>query len=227
MTDDEIRKRFEEYRDNLLDECQYFVACVHISKRFREQQIKNPKLVNTAPCYWAVSMKSVFVSIVLWGEKLFGDHAKSKWPQMDFWEFIDFLKENRQALFSTPIYCEEESWGVTSDDIEAHLEKLKSLEGMKVIKHLRDKYYAHFDEGFFLDRKKLRDGTDINFAALENMGNVAQEILLHYSLAYNGEGFSVKAANVDDVTGLFGLIERYFDERKKSVNMIRKEGKKE
>jgi hypothetical protein len=188
---------------------------VHISKRFQEQQIKNPKLVNTAPCYWAVSMKSVFVSIVLWGEKFFGDHSKSTWPEMDFWKFLSFLESNRKALFPKPIHHDEGSWRVTSGDIKAHRAKLKSLEGMAVVKTLRDKYYAHFDKEFFLDRKKLRsEGSSINFAALENMSKVAQDVLLHYSLAYNGEGFSVKAANLDDVTGLFGLIERYFDERK-------------
>ncbi|MFA7368846.1 MAG: hypothetical protein WC334_04305, partial [Kiritimatiellales bacterium] len=134
---------------------------------------------------------------------------------------------NRQAVFPTPIHHEEDSWMVTSDDIKAHREKLKNLEGMMVIKHLRDKYYAHFDKEFFLDRKKLRrEGAGINFSALENMSKVAQDVLLHYSLAYDGIGFNVKATNVDDVTRLFGLIECYFEGRKNRLAECDRKGRK-
>ena len=217
MTDDEIRKRFEEYRDNLLDECQYFVACVRISKRFREQQIKEPKMFNTASCFWGISMKSIFVSIVLWGEKLFGDHDKTK--EMDLRKFLRFVESNRPILFPTPIVDDEDEWSVTSADIKGHKEKLICLEGMVALRRLRHKYYAHFDKEFFLDRKNLWRDVDVNFGALEKMGEVAQEILLHYSLAYDGIGFSIEVSNVDDVTDLFGLIERYFKNQRRGARI--------
>ncbi len=226
MTDDAIRERFEKYRDRLLDEAQYFVACAHISKRFREQQIKNPKMFNTASCYWAISMKSVFVSIVLWGEKLFGDHSKSK--EMDFWKFLNFVESNRGVIFPNPICSEEEKWGVTPDDIKTHREQIEGLEGVAAIRHLRHKYYAHFDKEFFLNKKGLLDNAEINFASLETMGEIAQEVLLHYSLAYDGIGFSVSATNMDDLTNLFGLIERYFEgQRSRLMNSDRKGSKNE
>jgi len=211
MNDAAIRKRFEEYRDRLLDECQYFVACAHISKRFSEQQIKTPKMFNTAPCFWEISMKSIFVSIVLWGEKLFRDHAKS--DGIDLWKFLRFVESNRTTLFPVPIVDDEDEWSVTPADIRKHEERLKHLDGVKELERLRHKYYAHFDSDYFLDRKSLWDGAGINFAALENMGNVAQEVLLHYSLAYDGVGFNVEYTNVDDINGLFDLIERYFERK--------------
>lgn len=99
-------------------------------------------------------------------------------------------------------------------DIERHRQNLDGLEVASVIHRLRDKYYAHFDKAFFGKGNKLWEGLEINFGALEEMGMLAHEILLFYSLAYDGTGFNVKVSNVDDVSKILRLIEGRFEREK-------------
>jgi hypothetical protein len=70
----------------------------------------------------------------------------------------------------------------------------------------RDKFHAHFDKGYFFNRKRISSEAPLKWPDLEGAIEFLKEVLNRYSAAYNGQLSHVTPLNVDDLNYLLDKL---------------------
>jgi AbiU2 len=66
------------------------------------------------------------------------------------------------------------------------MQELSCLQSFKV---RRDKFYAHSDKQYFLDRERLAEEAPLTWGDLQKVTDLISEIFNRYSAAYDGQLF--------------------------------------
>jgi hypothetical protein len=59
---------------------------------------------------------------------------------------------------------------------------------------------------YFFDRERLADEAPLTLGGLENVIEVLADIINHYSAAYDGQLFSLKPTNINDIDYLLDRL---------------------
>jgi AbiU2 len=154
---------------------------------------------------------ALFSAIVLWTDKLFAEDS-----QRGLYNFLKFVEHHR-PIFSRDAFQHrrnlpdgdwrlERAQDVEYETVQADRDAISGFEPLKSIRLRRDKFHAHFDKHFCLDRKKIADEAPLKWSDLENAIELLKDNLNRYSAAYDGAVFHIDQLNINDLNYLLDKL---------------------
>jgi hypothetical protein len=98
---------------------------------------------------------------------------------------------------------------ITREVINEHREKIRGLACLNSFKIRRDKFHAHFDKGYFFDRKHFADEAPLKWGDLDSVTELLKDIINHYSAAFDGRLFALQPLNINDIDYLLDHLHKY------------------
>lgn len=201
---EEFEEQFRDYRKYLGDEIHRFVDAASVFRQIDERTRDHLAELNLAPAFFGVVEDALFTMIVLWGNKLFDEKG-----ERGLFNFLVFVEYNRDWLAIAELQRRrnypEGHWmleariPITAATIDEDRAKIRELEVLRSIRLRRDKFHGHFDKDYFFDRARFSKEAPITWEGVEKAGEVMGRILNDYSVDFDGEMFSWKTINIDDL----------------------------
>ncbi|MFW7187532.1 hypothetical protein [Lysinibacillus sp. BNK-21] len=198
----DIINQFVDDVEGLLKELYELNSYYLLNKYLKEKknQKENLELMNKAPAFFGLTIHSFQYSAIMGLARLFEPSSRGS---KNINKFLNFIEGNHKKIFSNdPIT--KEKLGRKSDIDESTVindrERLNEVE--PIISNLiawRDKAFAHNDKKFFKDRGALGKEFPITYKEIENLIELAAEILNTYQVGYNGNYTTVIPTNTYDV----------------------------
>lgn len=198
----DIINQFVDDVEGLLEELYHLNSYYLLNKYLKQKsnQKENLDLMNKAPAFFRLTIHSFQYSAIMGLARLFEPASRGS---KSINKFLNFIESNHKKVFSNdPIT--KEKLGRNSDIDEStvmkHRERLNEVE--PIINNLiswRDKAFAHNDKKFFKDREALGREFPITYKEIENLIELAAEILNTYQVGYNGKYTAVIPSNTYDV----------------------------
>lgn len=213
MSRQEFEKQFSDYRKYLREEIHRFRDCVAVYRQIQERLADMSDVINQAPAFFGTVERSLFTSIVLWGDKLFDEKG-----ERGFFNFLTFVENNRKWLTTAELqrrkgypdghWMLDNRIPITAESIEHDRQIIRSLEVLKSFRVRRDKFHGHFDKKYFFDREKLQADAPIRWGDLEVAANAMIDIINGYSADFDGAFFASDTLNIDDLDVLLRNAKR-------------------
>ncbi|TRZ50249.1 hypothetical protein D4S03_07055 [bacterium] len=215
----ETEKLFEEYREYLKSEAIRLVSYIKLYRRMNERKSDRLHEMNVAPSFFQVTLDALFSAIILWVDKLLGARSERV-----FNNFLAFVENNRDIFAISELQKRKQypngHWmlnrePITYDTIDKHRKQIAELDSLPHFKLRRDKFHAHFDKAYFFDRSKLGNEAPLKWSDLEEVTKVMNDILNHYSAAYDGNVYHLEPFNIYDIDQLLDIVHSYNVKRKR------------
>lgn len=213
MQRDEFEDHFRKYRKYLSAEIHRFYDSASVYRQISERTNDHLRELNLAPAFFHTVEDSLFTTIVLWADKLFNEKG-----ERGLFNFLTFIEYNRQWMNTAELQRRrsypDDHWmlkgrvPITPKSIEEDREKIRSLAALKSIRIRRDKFHSHFDKDYFFDRARLQEEAPIRWMDFDEAGKVMGGMLNDYSVDFDGEMFSWKTINIDDLGALLRAAAR-------------------
>lgn len=213
MCKSELEQKFEEYRQYLEYEATRLVSYAALYRRLHERRADRLKEMNIAPAFFSVTADALFSAIVLWTDKLFDEQG-----ERGICNFLTFVEYNLK-LFAIEQLKRRNSYPdghwmlnrdpITLEVINEHREKIRNLACLNNFKIRRDKFHAHFDKGYFFDRKRFADKAPLKWGDLDSVTELLKDIINHYSAAFDGHLFALQPLNINDIDYLLNHLHKY------------------
>lgn len=212
MCNPELEQKFLDYRQYLEYEAGRLVSYAALYRRLHERRSDRIEEMNIAPAFFSVTADALFSAIVLWTDKLFDEHA-----ERGIFNFLSFIEYNIKSFAIDQLKRRrnypDEHWmldrePITLQVINDHREKIRELSCLESFKIRRDKFYAHFDKGYFFNRKRFADEAPLKWGDLDSVTELLKDIINHYSAAYDGQLFELKPMNINDVDYLLDRLRK-------------------
>jgi len=204
---------FRNYRKHLSTEIHRFCDSASVYRQISERTHDHLEELNLAPAFFHTVEDSLFTTIVLWADKLFDEEG-----ERGLFNFLTFVEYNRDWLTTTELQRRrgypDGHWmlqgraPITATSIEVDREKIRSLAALKSIRIRRDKFHSHFDKDYFFDRARFQDEAPLHWKDLDDASQVMGVMLNDYSVDFDGEMFSWKTMNIDDLRHLLRTAAR-------------------
>ncbi|GJL69326.1 MAG: hypothetical protein NPIRA06_19610 [Nitrospirales bacterium] len=207
----DIERKFEEYRHFLVYEATRLASFVALFRKLHERRGDRLEEINIAPAFFQVVTEALLSGIVLWVDKLFDEHGKRS-----IFNFLTFVEYNRDILTVEQIKRRKSypdgHWmlnrnPITLETVKEDRERIQRLTCLQNFKTLRDKFYAHFDKEYFFDRERMREMAP-TWGDLDEVVEVISQVINRYSVAYDGQEFSLQLANINDLDSLLNRVYR-------------------
>ena len=210
---DQIETKFEMYRENLRQESGKLADFIDVYRRLRERKKDFLEEINVAPCFFILVEESFFAAIVLWTDKLFDEKS-----ERGFFNFLKLVEHNREIVSVAELqrrrsypddhWMLENRHDISFKDIKADRDRIRGLSCLSNIRKWRDQYHAHFDKKYFFDRPKLNQDALVLWSDLEEVLEVAGDLINKYSTAYDGKFYELTAVNTKDLDSLLRRVRR-------------------
>jgi len=213
---------FELYREGLLKEGQRLASYVRLYRRLHERKADRLDEMNLAPAFFTIVIDALSSALVIWVEKLF-----SKKSERGLVNFLEVCKNNIDIFDSKELHRRRNfpdgHWAlckqpITIQIIQEDREKVEKLESFGSFKLRRDKFCAHFDKEYFLDRERLSEDAPLRWLDLEEPLKIMNEIIDRYSAAYDSNSFSLLLSNVNDVDYLLDFLREARERRTEELH---------
>jgi len=210
---------FKKYRKHLSDEVIKLSGFISIYRTLNEKKNDRLDAMNFAPAFFGNVITSLYTSIVLWTSKLFDPKS-----ERGFVDLMNFAESNiglfSKSKFMTRNSVKKDYWlfktggwkALSVQEIQAHRTEIANCEALNNIHHQRDKFHAHFDKEYFFNRGKMNEDAPVTWNNLEEIRALMDKILNRYSSAFDGSGLSITAVNIEDVSGLLDVVQKYIDD---------------
>jgi AbiU2 len=205
-------KMFERYRENLKGEAMRLACFIRVYRLLQDRRVDRLRELNITPCSFQTVEGALFSAIVLWIDKLFSEDAGRG--------LHNFLKvvENHQAVFSIEAFqrhrrLSDGDWRLKRDPVDyamiaADRETIINFEPLKSFRLRRDKFHAHFDKRYFIDRSRIAEEAPLKWSDLDQAMELFKKILNRYSAAYDGGVFHVEPPNANDLNYLLDCLHK-------------------
>ncbi len=148
-------------------------------------------------CYVRVYRKlhadALFSAIVLWVDKLCDERS-----ERGLHNFLAFAEHHRGLFTRRPIDFQ----------IQKDREALRAFGPLESVRLRRDKFHAHFDKDYFLDRTRLAEDAPLRWVDLEETLTLVANVLNRYSAAYSGNRLVLEPLNAGDLDDLLSELHR-------------------
>ena len=193
----DLKEKYKEYREALLKECQWLNSSIYLFRRIIDRKEDMPRAYKIAPHFFGMVLHSLESNIIISSFKLF-----DRCGQRGFFNYLRFIESNI-PLFSK-LYMGR---SISKEVIELDRKSILELEALENIKTRRDKIHTHLDKKYFTDRDKLHDETPIKWEDFGKIQKLMDEILVKYSVAFDGNQYSIDFVNMNDVDRIFKEIQ--------------------
>jgi hypothetical protein len=209
----EVEKKFENYREKLLQELMHLACYIRLYRRLHERRTDRLAEMNVAPAFFQIITDALFSSIVLWVDKILGHRS-----ERGLVNFLSFIESNLKIFTISELQRRKDypngHWMLQRDPIfletiNSDREKIKAIEALKSFKVRRDKFHAHFDKKYFFNLDKLSEDSPIVWGDLEKVLEVSTEIINTYSAAYDGNLYVTEPMNATDVDVVLDIINKH------------------
>jgi hypothetical protein len=210
---------FEEYREHLKSEVVRLVSYMKLYRHINEKRTDRLAEMNIAPSFFQVTLDALFSAIVLWVDKLLGKRS-----ERGFINYLSFV-ENNIGIFAISELKRRKNYpdghwmlnrkAITYQTVVKHRKQIAALESLPHFSFRRDKFHAHFDKDYFFDRSKLGNDAPIKWSDLAAVIEVMDEILNHYSAAYDGNVYHLEPLNICDIDHLLEILHQYKENQKR------------
>ena len=210
---DAFEEHFRNYRKYLRMEICRFCDSASVYRQISERTQDHLPELNLAPAFFRTVEDSLFTTIVLWADKLFDEKG-----ERGLFNFLTFIEYNREWMTTAELqqrrgypdghWMLQNRIPITAKSIEEDREKIRSLTALKSLRVRRDKFHGHFDKDYFFDRARLQDEAPLRWMDLGEAAEVMGTMLNDYSVDFDGEMFSWKTMNVDDLEHLLRAARR-------------------
>lgn len=185
---------------------------IALYRRLHERRADRFAEMNIAPAFFQVVTVALSSSIILWADKLLNKHS-----ERGILNFLTFIEHNRD-IFAIEELKRRKNYPdghwmldrepITFENIKEDRKRIQSLEFLPNIKTRRDKFYAHFDKKYFFDRESLAEDAPLEWGDFENMIDIISDIFNRYSAAYDGQLFSFRPININDIDYLLNRLHK-------------------
>lgn len=213
MQREEFEDHFRKYRKYLSTEIHRFWDSASVYRQISERTQDHLAEVNLAPGFFHTVEDALFTTIVLWADKLFDEKG-----ERSLFNFLAFIEHNRQWMTTAELKrrrdYSDDHWmlkgraPITAQSIEEDRQRIRALPALASIRIRRDKFHAHFDKDYVFDRTRLQDEAPLRWMDLDKAAEVMGGILNDYSADFDGEVFSWKTVNIDDLSHLLQAAAR-------------------
>lgn len=213
LAHDAFEEHFRKYRKYLSEEIHRFCDSASVFRQISERTHDHLAELNLAPAFFRTVEDALFTTIVLWADKLFDEKG-----ERGFFNFLTFVEYNREWLTTAELKRRrgypDNHWmlrnriPITAQSIEEDRQKMRSLRALQSIRIRRDKFHGHFDKDYFFDRARLQDEAPLQWGDLDEAANIMGTMLNDYSVDFDGEMFSWKTMNIDDLRHLLRAAQR-------------------
>lgn len=207
---------FEQYRQSLYEESLRLISTIrlyiHVNRRLSDRS----KEISIANTFFTYALSSFFTTIVVWTDKLLNPRRNN---ERNYLNFLSKIENNRQ-YFSTESYrlrrnLPLEHWSVkqhvpvTYEMIKDDRTRIENLKFMNFIALRRDKFHAHFDKEYFIQKEKLSDDAPIKWSDLNEVIKLIEEVFNRYSVAFDGGGWSFDVINLYDIDNVLEILHKH------------------
>lgn len=191
-TDDEVA--FEAYLERLRQEAIRLACYVRVYRKLHERRYDRLAELNIAPGFFSTVADALFSAIVLWVDKLCDERS-----ERGLHNFLAFAEHHRGLFTRRPIDFQT---------IQKDREALRAFGPLESVRLRRDKFHAHFDKDYFLDRTRLAEDAPLRWGDLEETLTLVANVLNRYSAAYSGNRLILEPLNVGDLDDLLSELHR-------------------
>lgn len=205
----DIINQFVNDVEGLLEELYQLNSFYLLDKYLKQKknQQENLDAMNKAPAFFSLAMHSFQYSAIMGLAKIYEPASRDS---KSINKFINFIEGNHKKIFlNDPIT--KKKLGRTSDidgsTVIKHREKLTEVE--PIINNLitwRDKAYAHNDKKYFKDREALGRDFPITYKEIEDLIELAAEILNTYQVGFKGASTHIIPTNTYDVDAVIKAL---------------------
>ena len=224
---------FQKYYDKLIWETILARARLKLNEHLDNYRSSYLRELNQAPHFFKLTMLAHYDNALLTLSRILDRHEDS----LSIWKFINFIEQNRR-IFSNQAFRQRMKGNpnyeslikshtpITPKEVDEDKQKLGSLEDItNRIKDLRDKVLAHIDRKFLLTGKITTKKYTFQRKELYEVIDTLVQILNRYSHAYNSSMFLDKFLGEDDVQGVMDSIRFHIQERKKQLEVLRRQAR--
>jgi hypothetical protein len=228
----EEEQLFQQYYDKLIWQTLHARAHLKLWERLEGYKASYLKELNQAPHFFIFTIKAHLDDAVLTLSRILDKHEDS----LSIWKFLNFAEQNLK-IFSNEAFAQrtrqkpdyDEHWvkshtPITKEEIREDRQKLSSLENViNNIKGWRDNVFAHVDRDFHLREKNVSKEYPLQRQQLHDIIDTLFTTLNRYSASYSAGIFLEKYLGEDDVNIVMNAIRFRIQERKKQLEVFRKE----
>ncbi|MCG8604871.1 hypothetical protein MJD09_07735 [bacterium] len=189
----ETEIKFENYRQALSGECMRLISTIRLYVHINKRMSDRAEEINTSAAFFFYVLSAFFTTIVVWTNNLLNPSDGSGRNLIQYLSFI----ENNREIFSMRNYqlrkgVPDDYWAlkqhkpVTYKMIEADRKQISNFAALKSIELRRNKFHAHFNKEYFIDREKISGDAPLKWSDLNEIIRLLDEIFNRYSGAYDG-----------------------------------------
>ena len=209
----DFEAHFNEYREYLHEEVRRFQCFVTVLRQIEDRTRDSLDVINLSPAFFQITQSALFSGVILWGHKLLDVNG-----ERGFHNFLAFIEQNRKWLSTQQLQIRraypDNHWMLRSrtsptlSTVRADKTELSSLQVLPSLKTRRDKFYGHFDKGYFFDRTRLDKEAPLDWLAVDAALHTMEQVFNRYSAQFDGKTFSIKPVNIGDLDSLLARAKR-------------------
>ncbi len=207
----DAEREFEEFRENLLRECNILFDRFSLMKRLRDayEDEKERHVLEMSPAFWNHVRSALYQSSILSVTKLLSN------PEGRLRKFLNFISKNlgmfEEENFKRRASGTQEFIPVLPETVRLdrkRIDKLlkKVLENFKV---RRNGEVAHLDQQYFLMPEKVIEDAPIEWEELDKIMIVVDEVFNRYSRAFDGDVYKLGARDISDINIVLSILREH------------------
>lgn len=161
---------------------------------------ENLNAMKRASAFFQLTMNSFQYSALMGLAKLYEPNSRNS---KNINKFLNYIEAHHREIFdnSSATKCRlGRDTDINTSIVRAHMERIEQYQ--RPINNLiawRDKKFAHNDKKYFSTERELAKDFPITFGEIEELINLASEILNTYQVGFNGTHTVVEPTNTFDV----------------------------
>ncbi|MDV2479895.1 MAG: hypothetical protein RX317_06580 [bacterium] len=207
----DAEREFEEFRENLLRECNILFDRFSLMKRLRDayEDEKERHVLEMSPAFWYHVRSALYQSSILSVTKLLSE------TEGRLRNFLNFISKNlgmfEEENFKRRTSGTQEFIPVLPETVRLdrkRIDKLlkKVLENFKV---RRNGEVAHLDQQYFLMPEKVIEDAPIEWGELDKIMIVVDEVFNRYSRAFDGDVYKLGARDISDINIVLSILREH------------------
>jgi hypothetical protein len=194
-----ISKRYQKYKEFLLDELTYIDSMFELYVFLKNQHIDRLDILNTSPAFFRLTENALLESSSIRLSRVYDSNKKT----VTIKKFLNFIKQNRKEIFK------EDDQDAVDNKIQEDRDKFLGYEEKILgLKELRDTSLAHNDICNLKENFDMWEEKNITIGDIRALIKFGAEVINHFSFYSDDTAHSIKAANQLDVENVLRDLEK-------------------
>ena len=212
-----IKESFEKYLRILFQDLTRIDSLFELSIHIVNYRSNRLKELNIAPSFFSLVLDSFFHTTVISLARLYDSYKIINRSDKNLIRFMNFTEQNIK-LFPKDDHTIKKFNIIHPVSLTSINKYRKSVQEVTPILDKlfdwRDKYFAHYDNKFFLNENLLETKYGLVIGDIRKLIRLAAEILNHFSIGYNGVANAVRTANLYDIDSVIEILHKHLSTKR-------------